>query len=292
MAVAERKSPALGPELQHLHFRQFLFQQLLVVEIGVVAVTSDEFVVGAEFDDASLVEDGDAVGVTDGRDAVRDEDGGASLHDLAQVVEDLVFGVRVHAGESVVENEDARTTQQRACDGGTLLLASGESDAALSYCRVVAFGKAFDVLGNIGGFGGGFDFFETRIVSTEGDVLADGKAEQECLLRDEADIAAQSFERKFSNWTSIDQDGARFGVINTSDQADQRGLSGTGWANDRQAGAGRNPQVDVVENGNAVVTEVEIAEFDFSAKFRVLVPVGGNIRAVGQGKLRLRSDGR
>ncbi len=153
---------------------------------------------GAEFDDASLVEDGDAVGVADGRDAVRDEDGRASVHDLAQVVEDLVFGVRVHAGESVVENENARTTQQGARDGGTLLLASGKRDAALSYRRVVAFGKAFDVLGDVGGFGGGFDFFETRLISTEGDVLANREAEQESFLGNEADVAAQGFERKLA----------------------------------------------------------------------------------------------
>ncbi len=204
MAVAERKSPALGPELQHLHFRQFLFQQLLVVEIGVVAVAGDEFVVGAEFDDASLVEDGDAVGVAHGRDAVRDEDGSASVHDLAQVVEDLVFGVRVHAGESVVENEDAGAAQQSARDGGTLLLPTGESDASLADCRVVAFGKAFDVLSDVGGFGGGFDFFKTGFVSTEGDVLADGQAEQESFLGNEADIAAQRLDpggiRRFTSF--------------------------------------------------------------------------------------------
>jgi hypothetical protein len=93
------------------------------------------------------------------------------VHDLAQVVEDLIFGVRVHAGESVIENEDPRTTQQSACDGSALLLASGKSDASLADRGVVAFGKAFDVLSDVGGLGGCFDFFESRIVSTKGDVL-------------------------------------------------------------------------------------------------------------------------
>src|SRR4029077_15934253 len=96
--------------------------------------------------------------------------------------------------------------QQSACDGSTLLLASGESDAALADRGVVAFGKAFDVLSDVGGFGSRFDFFETRIVSTEGDVLADGEAEQECFLGYEADIAAQSFERIFADRAAIDQD--------------------------------------------------------------------------------------
>src|ERR1017187_9705712 len=72
---------------------QLLFQLLLVVEGGVVAVEGEQFVVGAVFDDVSVVEDGDAVGVAHGGDAVGDEDGGASLHELAQSVEDLVLGV-------------------------------------------------------------------------------------------------------------------------------------------------------------------------------------------------------
>ena len=46
---------------------------MLVVEIAVVAVHGKQFVVGAEFDNASAVQDGDAVGVADGGDAVRNE---------------------------------------------------------------------------------------------------------------------------------------------------------------------------------------------------------------------------
>ena len=112
---------------------------------------------GAVFDDASLVEDGDGVGVADGGNAVGDEDGGASAHDFAEVVEDFVFGVGVDAGEGVVEDEDARAAKQGAGDGGALLLASGEGDAAFADGSVVAFGETFDVVGDVGGFGGGFD---------------------------------------------------------------------------------------------------------------------------------------
>src|ERR1035438_3729954 len=104
------------------------------------------------------MEDGDAIGVADGGDAVGDEDGGASAHDFAEMVQDFVFGVGVDAGERVVEDQDAGAAQQGAGYGGALLLASGEGDAALAYRRVVAFGEAFDVVGDVGGFGGGFDF--------------------------------------------------------------------------------------------------------------------------------------
>jgi hypothetical protein len=76
------------------------------------------------------------------------------------MVEDLVFGVGIDAGEGVVEDEDAGAAQQGASDGGALLLAPRKSDAALADGRVVAFGETFDVLGDVGGFGAGFDVVE------------------------------------------------------------------------------------------------------------------------------------
>ncbi len=63
------------------------------------------------------MQDGDAVCVAHGGDAVRDEDGGASLHHFAQAVEDVIFGVGIDAGEGVVEDEDARLANDGAGNG-------------------------------------------------------------------------------------------------------------------------------------------------------------------------------
>ena len=52
---------------------------------------------GAEFHDASFMQYGDAVGVADGGDPVRDKDGRTSSHDLAKVVQDFFFGVGIDA---------------------------------------------------------------------------------------------------------------------------------------------------------------------------------------------------
>ena len=162
-ADSSRHNPALGMtdiwmESRSLDFGEFFFQQLFVVEVVVVAVQGEEFFVGAEFDDAAGVQDGDAVGVADGGDAVGNEDGGAAAHYVAQVVEDFVFGVGVDAGEGVVEDEDFGIANEGAGDGGALLLAAGEGDAAFADHGVVAFGEGFDVGGDVGGFGGAADF--------------------------------------------------------------------------------------------------------------------------------------
>ncbi len=62
-----------------------------------------------KFNDTPLVQYSDAIGIAHGRNAMRDKDGSSTLHDLAQVVEDLVFGMSIYAGEGVVEDEDAWT---------------------------------------------------------------------------------------------------------------------------------------------------------------------------------------
>ena len=133
---------------------ELFFELLLFGEGGVVAVAGDELVVGAELGDAAVDEDGDLVGVAGGGDAVGDEDGGAALHDLAQAGEDLLFGVGVDGGERVVEDEDARVADEGAGDGGALLLAAGEGDAALADHGVEAAREFEDLVGDVGGRGG------------------------------------------------------------------------------------------------------------------------------------------
>src|SRR5229473_8716672 len=66
---------------------QFLFQQLFVIQVCIVPVQRQEFVVRAQFDNTSAVQDGNTIGVAHGRDSVGNEDGRTSLHDVAQVIE-------------------------------------------------------------------------------------------------------------------------------------------------------------------------------------------------------------
>src|ERR1700693_5733986 len=137
------------------------------------------------------------------------------------MVEDLVFGMSVDAGEGVVEDEDAGAAEKGAGDGGTLLLASGESDAAFADGGVVAFGETFDVLRDVGGIGGGFDVVWIRLAiflrDAEGDVFADGVAEEEGFLRNESDVAAEGVERELADGASVDKDGAGLGVVDARD---------------------------------------------------------------------------
>jgi hypothetical protein len=53
-----------------LNFRQFFFQQLLVVQIGVIAVSGQQFIMRAKFYDAAAVQHGNHIGVAHGGNAM------------------------------------------------------------------------------------------------------------------------------------------------------------------------------------------------------------------------------
>jgi len=108
-------------------------------------LSREQFVVGAELYDLSVVQYGDTVCVAHSGHAVRDEDRSASFHYLAQTVEDVIFGMRVDAGESIVEDEDAGLADDGSGNGDALLLSSGEGQSALADHGFILFGKAFDI---------------------------------------------------------------------------------------------------------------------------------------------------
>ncbi len=254
---------------------------------------------GAELDDAAGVQHGDLVGVAHGGDAVRDEDGGAAAHDLPQVIEDAFFGVGVNAGEGVVEDQDAWIADESARDGGALLLAARERDAALAHERFVLLRERFDVGSDAGGFGSALDLLCGGVHCAEGDVLADGVAEQERLLRHEADGATQRGEREVADIVAVDEQrtgrrvraaSGRRQIKDPGNERDERRLAGARRANDGKARAGGNLQRDTVEHGvassfaivrgdgaisggnrdrAAVVGERQVAEFDVAAHRQV-----------------------
>ena len=57
---------------------------------------------GALFDDATVAEDDDAVEAGDGGEAVGDDDGSATLHEVGEGVLDVGFGLGVEGGGGFV----------------------------------------------------------------------------------------------------------------------------------------------------------------------------------------------
>ena len=134
--------------------------ELEVVDFFVDAACGEELGVGAALGDAALVEDEDEVCVADGAEPLGNDEGGAALDEDFEGLLDEHFGLGVHAGGGVVEDEDPGVHEEGPGDGDALLLAAGEGDAPFADPGVVALGEGFDEFADAGGFGGAFDVFE------------------------------------------------------------------------------------------------------------------------------------
>src|SRR5262249_6238873 len=106
--------------------------ELDAVELGVKTVDLEQLVVRALFVDEVVVEDDDLVGVLDRREAVRDRDGRAALHQVLEGVHDDLLRLRVERRRGLVEDEDGGVTDDRAGDPDPLALTARERRAALA----------------------------------------------------------------------------------------------------------------------------------------------------------------
>src|SRR6266446_1355599 len=202
------------------------------------------------------------------------------MHDAAQAGENALLGLRVDAGERIVEDQDARVADDGAGDSGALFLSTGESDAALADDGFVFMGEAFDVRIEAGDFRGLADLIEIVIGQAEGDVAADGFAEEVGVLRDVANGAAQGIERPFANGAAVNQDFTLGSFPEARDQGGESGFAAAGGADDGECRACGNSQTDVAEDrmpavavrfaGGAVAGdggregEIKVAKFDFA----------------------------
>ncbi len=196
------------------------------MELRVHAVARHELIVRPTLHDLPVLQDEDLIRGAHGRDAMRHDDRRSLAHHRGQSREDLLFRVRIHGRERIVQDQDLRVDRQRARDGGTLLLPAGERDAALADHGVVSFRKIAEIRVEPRHLGRVFDARQLRVraSSAKPDVLRDGGAEEKGLLRDEADGAAQRRERKMADVDAIDEDGPARRLVQARQQIQQRGL--------------------------------------------------------------------
>ena len=118
--------------------------------------------------------------------------------------------------------------------------------------------------------GGALDLRLRRVRPPVGDVLGDGRAEQERVVVDDADRAAQRRQVDRAHVGAVDQHGALAHVVEPREQLDQRGLAGAGRADERHRRAGLDDEVDVRQGGprRALVAEGDVAQLDPAAALR------------------------
>lgn len=150
-----------------------------VVELGVQAAGSNQFVVGAVLSQLSVFNDKNSVGVENRGQVVRDDDRCLVLHQTLEGFEYGLFGLRVQSGRGLIQNKNRRIADHCTRDRDPLALAPGKSDAAFADHCVVAFRHFHNELVGIGQFGSSDNFGTRGFRASISDVLPDRRVEQD-----------------------------------------------------------------------------------------------------------------
>src|SRR6185436_18194318 len=109
------------------------------------------FGVRAEFDDAPVFQNHNAIREAHGGQAVRDDEGGAPARRDFERLDDGALGGGVEAAGRLVENQNRRIAQHGARDGNALFLSARQRRATLGNRGFIAVFQAFDELRRVGG---------------------------------------------------------------------------------------------------------------------------------------------
>src|SRR6266404_2439308 len=169
---------------------------------------------------------------------MRDDKRGAAAEEAVEGIADLQLGLDVHAGGGFIKDEEARIVREGAGEIDELALADGERGAALVDAGGDAFGEGFDEIGKADFANGVLDGVAVDVGSAEAHVGFDGAGEEEGVLKNDAEQAAQVLEIDFADVDAVEQDLAALNVIEAKKERDQRGLAGAGVADDGEGLAG------------------------------------------------------
>src|SRR5664280_1361108 len=98
--------------------------ELAVIEVGIESMLCEQLLVGALFDDRTMVHDKDVMRVSDGRETVGDDEAGPAGHQLCHCFLDAYFRSGIDAACSFIENQDGWICQDHTRDRQQLLLTS------------------------------------------------------------------------------------------------------------------------------------------------------------------------
>src|SRR5712692_3931150 len=184
----------------------FLVLVLELVETVVNAAMAEQFLVRALLAQAAFVEDQNTLGVLDGAQAVRDDDGRAAGEQAVQRGADLQLSFGVHAGGGFVEDQEARVVRQCAREADQLPLADRK-------CRTALGDGSFYPALQLAHKGAQADFVKRLLdrraadaFASQADVAFQRAGKQERILQDDSELAAQIVDVVLADVAAIEQD--------------------------------------------------------------------------------------
>ena len=195
----------------------------------------------ADIGDLAAFDDEDRVGIDKRGQPMRNDDDGAPLGDLAQVLPDDRLAVGIERAGGLVENEQSRIGDERARNGEALLLPARKIGGILLEHRLEATGKPLDEFLGAGNARGrrqsprcvASGFAAAMLSRTDA-------AEQEAVLQHDADALPQMDEIDLAAVETVHPDESLLDRIEPLDKAGDRRLARAALADDAEDRAGGN----------------------------------------------------
>jgi hypothetical protein len=105
--------------------------ELTEVQVVIKALSIQQLLMISLFDNLAVVDDDYLVRITDGAQAVSNDEAGAAFHQAQQSLLDAHLGARVHAAGGFIQDQDGRIGQDGARDGEHLALSLAQVAGAL-----------------------------------------------------------------------------------------------------------------------------------------------------------------
>ena len=187
-------------------------------EATVDAVLLHQLIVRARLFNAVILHHEDLVGISNGCQAMGDRDDRLAARQLGDRLLNgvLVFGV--DARRHLVEDDNGRIFQDRACDGDALLFAAGERAAAIADDGVIAVRQRHDEVVAARLFRRRDHLVLRRVGLAEEDVCADRVVEEVDVLEHHRDVREQTVAGKFAQVVSADGDAAALRIVKAREQ--------------------------------------------------------------------------
>ena len=203
-------------------------------ERGVSPFVRDELLVGADLDEAAVVDHRDQVGALRGGEPVRDDDHAAPGHEPLERPVEQQLGTGIEARRGFVEHEHRRVDEPGARHRHELAFARREVRAARVDLRVEALREVVEPLGEAEVVERGADARVVGIGRRHQQVLADRAGEQEALLGDDDDPPAQRGLVDVAEVDATEADRAVGRVVEPRHQLGERRLARAGGADEHE----------------------------------------------------------
>ena len=107
----------------------------------IISVLCQKLLMRSLLDDLSVIQDKDLVGIADGGDAISNDKRRTAVIDIIKLLLNIALCLHIHRRGGIVKHKDRRILQKCSRQRNTLLLSTGQTNAALTDDGIIAVRK-------------------------------------------------------------------------------------------------------------------------------------------------------